>query len=105
MKNFLFLLSLMLILLSPRALFADEGFGHMMGFSGSGIGWWWMWFGPLMMIGFWALVIFGIVWLARELSGKGKSGNNNDALDTLKKRYAKGEIDKSEFEKIKKDIN
>ena len=68
-----------------------EGYGNMMGWFGGGI----------MMILFWVLVIIFIVWIIREISGKNSRSN---ALEILKERYAKGEIDKKEFEEKKKDL-
>ena len=58
------------------------------------------------MIVFWLLFIGAIVWLIRSLTG-GVSGQNREsqALETLKQRYAKGEVSKKEFDQIKKDIN
>jgi len=69
------------------------GGGSMMGWFGGGI----------MMIVFWALLIALIVWIVREVNGK-SSRSGSQALDILKERYAKGEIDKKEFESMKKDI-
>ena len=63
------------------------------------------WFGGgIMMIVFWALLIALIVWIAREVSGQNNSRSSSKALEILKERYAKGEIDKKEFEDKKKDI-
>ena len=76
--------------------------------------------GFIGMIAFWALVIAGIVWLARNASSGPStgadthsigSGNNSRAsahespLDILKTRYAKGELTKEQFESMKKDIH
>ena len=72
-----------------------EGWGveNMMGFWGGGI----------LMILFWAIVIYFIVWLVRNNKANGK--DSNKALDILKERYEKGEIDKKEFEEKKKELN
>jgi putative membrane protein len=79
----------------------SQGYGPwptMMGW-GCGMGWPW----PMMFI-FWIVVIAGIVYFVRSAS-RGRSNASESALDILKKRYAKGEINKEEYEKIKKDIS
>ena len=66
---------------------------------------WGMGFGWIFMLLFWALVIFGIVYIAQTISRRaGQSGTKETPLDILKKRYAKGEITKEEFERMKDDI-
>ncbi|MBI5405512.1 SHOCT domain-containing protein [Candidatus Kaiserbacteria bacterium] len=72
------------------------GAGSMMGWFGGGV----------MMIIFWALFIALIVWAVREVSGgrSHSSPTSSQALNILKERYAKGEIDKEEFESKKKDF-
>ncbi len=68
----------------------------------------WWWFMPIFMILFWGLVIWGIVALVRGLSQPGGSesvsSRPDSALEVLKKRYARGEIDKEEYEEKKKDL-
>ncbi len=62
-------------------------------------------FGFLFMILWWGLIIAGIValvkWIARSPGAEG----GKSPLDILKGRYAKGEIDKQEFETRKKDLS
>ncbi len=71
----------------------DYGWG--MGF---GLGW-------VAMIIFWALLVLGIVYLIKMFAGSPKGANKEEtAIDILKKRYAKGEISKEEFDKIKDDL-
>lgn len=70
-----------------------------------------MWFdgheGYMMFPGFGILVLIVIVIIIIMMVGKkGDSCCSKDesALDILKKRYAKGEISKEEFQKRKKEI-
>jgi putative membrane protein len=69
----------------------------MMG-GGFGMGWWWI-------IGI--VVLIAIIWpLAQRFNRNNSAGQSpgKSALDILKERYAKGEIDKQEFEERKKDL-
>lgn len=69
---------------------------------GYGMGTW----GSIFMVVFWLFVIVGIIALIQGNSRNGARHHlgKNSALDILKERYAKGEIDKKEFEAKKKDI-
>ncbi len=62
-------------------------------------------FGWLLMAPFWILVILGVIYLVKLIAG-GRKGEDKEetALEIVKKRYAKGEINKEEFEKIKNDL-
>lgn len=65
----------------------------------SGGGWNAMIFGPLLMILFLALPIAAAVLLVRWLGGSRSSASlGQTPLDILRERYARGEIDKEEFE-------
>jgi putative membrane protein len=57
-----------------------------------------------MMVLFWALVVVGIVLLIRWLLGQGKVSRSDTAVEILRQRYARGEINKEEFDVKKKDL-
>ncbi len=61
-------------------------------------------FGWFIVVLSFILIIFGIVQLVRMDSGERRSRPRESALDILKKRYARGEISKEEFEAMKKDV-
>ena len=86
-----------------------QGYGYGYGMMGPGMmgGFGGFWFMPIIMIVFWGLVIWGIVALVRGVSSPGNSGSSNQAdsaLEILKRRYARGEITKQEYEERKKDL-
>ena len=70
---------------------------HMMG-----VGWWIFMF--ICILIFLGLAIAGIVLLVRYLSPHARLKPSEDVLEILKRRYAKGEIQKAEFEEKKKDL-
>ena len=56
----------------------------------------------LVIIG---LVVWGAVTLIKHSSPASRSMGEGDALDIAKKRYARGEISKEQFDQIKKDLS
>jgi len=68
--------------------------------------WWWGWgLGMMaMMFLFWFLVIAGFILGLRWLLGRGRGEKDDTALKILRERYARGEINKEEFEAKKKDL-
>ncbi len=74
-------------------------------------GWGWGWshliFGGLMMFLFWGAIVLLIVFTVRWLvSGAGnRPPASKTPLDILKERFARGEIDKQEFEERKRTLS
>lgn len=71
---------------------------------GSGYGF----FGMLVGAAFWVLIIVGGVLLAKWFLDQERNQATNggeSALEILEKRYAKGEMDKEEFEERKGTLN
>ncbi len=94
----------------------SSGIGIMGNSEAGGSGWgimgggsWWGW---LLMLLFWILLVGGIAlvvtWALRRNnpdSGSAGSATSGDALELLNHRYARGEIDKEQYEQIKRDIS
>lgn len=91
-------------LTAASTAFADPGEGWTRGYDhmmwGGGYGF----FGGLMMLVFWGAIIFLIVMAVRWLSDGQKGRRKNDAMDVLRERFAKGEIDEEEFQRRKKAL-
>ncbi len=76
-------------------------------FWGGGWGWGHMIFGPLMMIAFVGAIVVVAVLLIRWLGGRSAGPAapppaRNTPLDILQERFARGEIDKDDFEERKR---
>lgn len=76
-------------------------------------GGWGMGFGFLFMLLFWVLIILGIValirWLMRESqNGREQNGRglprDKTPLEIVQERYARGEIDREEYEQKRLDL-
>jgi putative membrane protein len=73
-----------------------------------GYGWGAMGFGMIGMVLFWILLIVALVLLTKMLWKSGSGGlersQEKKPLDILKERYARGEIEKEEFDQKKHDL-
>lgn len=78
----------------------------MWGYDGFGFHWGAMGLGMLL---FWALIIAAVVALVGGIGGARSGGSERGprektALDILAERYARGDIDKNEFEQKRRDL-
>jgi len=95
------------VLVTPTIVLAQE---RMYEWGWGGHPMWWMWgawgLGMLfVMVVFWGLVITGLVLGIRWLVRQGGGARSDSALDILRQRYARGEINKDEFEARKRDLS
>ena len=74
------------------------------------MGGWWGWgmgFGWISMILFWGLVVLAIVALVKWLMPQPPAGggsHDRTPLEILQERYARGEIDREEYEQKRRDL-
>ena len=63
---------------------------------------WWMIFGSVWVVVFWGAVIWAIVHVLSR--GNRQASEELSALDIARRRYAKGEITKEEFEQLRRSL-
>jgi putative membrane protein len=74
------------------------------------MGWGWhdsMMFGGGFMWLVWLLLIAGVTWLVATLvawRGRASNSTGTSATDIVKERYARGEIDRTEYEQKLQDL-
>lgn len=67
--------------------------------------WWWGPWHMLMPLLFLGLIVAGVIFLVRKLwPDEQRHFRGNRALDLLDERYAKGEIDREEYQRRRQDI-
>ena len=62
-------------------------------------GWWFLGMG--MMVLFWIAIILLVIWVVRSLFPREMRSGHDQALETLRQRYAKGEINAAEYEQAR----
>ncbi len=77
----------------PGYGFMDSGFGILGGI-----------FSIIVFVFIVLLIVMIIRWIARGSRGRGMGMMWKNSLNILKERYAKGEITKEEFDRVKKDL-
>ena len=92
----------------PMVLGGGYGWRHGPGMMGWGYGM--ALFRLVTMAVFWVALVLLIIFVIRRLivSGRSQGGHStagDSALEILKKRYARGEINREEFEETKKDLS
>lgn len=72
----------------------------MMG-GGGAWGWGWMLLGTLTMLLFWGGLAVLVVWAVRQFAGGRRP---NGALEVLRERYARGEIDAETYQRMRREL-
>ena len=102
-------LSAIILLGTAPSAFAQQGVGNCGFFMGRGwLGWI---FGPLAMLIFLVVAVAAVILIIRALSGNNSGvsfqppGHSGSPVDILQERFAKGEIDKKEYEERRKVLS
>jgi putative membrane protein len=70
-------------------------------------GYGWMGFGWIIMVLFWVLVIGGVIALARWFGTRDREdadSRRRTPLEILQERYARGEIERDEYEQKRREL-
>ena len=97
----------MWIVATPAVAWAQERI-YEWGWGMHPMGWMWGAWGigmMFVMLVFWGLVIVGIVLGIRWLARQGREPRSDSALEILRQRYARGEINKEEFDAKRRDLS
>jgi putative membrane protein len=62
-------------------------------------GWGWLWFALIVLV-----IVLLVVWITRRLGPEGSRGGGDEALRILEERFARGEIDREEFEERRRTL-
>jgi putative membrane protein len=65
---------------------------------------WWMVFGSVWLVLFWGVIIWAIVSLVSRNDRPERQGEGTP-LDIARRRYARGDISREEFERLKADLS
>jgi putative membrane protein len=63
---------------------------------------WWMVLGSVWFVFFWAVVIWAIVRVTDRGNRNQEAGES--AIEILRRRYARGDIDKDQFDQMRRDL-
>jgi putative membrane protein len=97
MKKWWMMLSMLFITAPAVRAQYDHGCGMMGGYYG--------WGGMFMGLLFLIVIILAIYFIIQALKPRGTIGREQEKpIDILKRRYAKGEITKEQFDQMKKDL-
>lgn len=96
--------------------FAQACPGGGFGYQDGNQGWWGMpmmgwgggWglgiFGGIISLLFWIALIIAIIYFTKHFMRDDRGSREDDATEILKKRYAKGEITKEDYDRMKKEL-
>lgn len=73
---------------------------HRFGTHGWVMGLWWI-VGVILIV----IIVWVVIKMTSKTNHSSRQQDNKSALDILKERYARGEIDKEEFEERKKNLS
>ncbi len=66
---------------------------------------WWMLFGGMGMLVFWAIAIWLVFWsVSRVAGGRERRDQGQSPIEIVERRLARGEITRDEFEDLKRTL-